>query len=60
MFIIISIIIIALISVGLAFLSFRNIQKGLGKKETEATQEQLKQERVIFHSSDVSSSDSSM
>lgn len=58
MFIFLSIIVIACISVALSFLSLKHIEKGLGHKETTETKESLKQERVIFHSSDVSSSDS--
>lgn len=53
--IILAIIGIALISIGLAVWSLQNMQKGLKTKET---QDELKKGRVIFHSSDVSSSTS--
>jgi hypothetical protein len=46
---------IALISIGFALLSLQSLQKGL---KTQEAQEELKKGRVIFHSSDVSSSTS--
>jgi len=52
MLLIISIIIIALVSVGLSFWSLKDMQKGL---KTHETKEELAKGRVIFHSSDVSS-----
>ena len=51
MFIIIISIMIAILSVILAFFSLKNIQKEFQAKETK---EALRKERVIFHSSDIS------
>lgn len=47
---------ILIISIAWAFWSLNDLQKGLKTKEVI---KELKQERVIFHSSDVSSSDES-
>jgi len=52
MIIIIAIITIIVISIVLSLWSLRNLQKDIKLKET---QEALKKERVVFHSSDVSS-----
>jgi hypothetical protein len=50
---ILAIIIIFLISVSLAVISLRNLQKGL---KTHETKKELAKGRVVFHSSDISSS----
>lgn len=50
-----AIIIIAIVSVGLSFWSLKDMQGGL---KTHETKKELEKGRVIFHSSEVSSSDS--
>ena len=50
-----AIIIIAIVSVGLSFWSLKDMQRGL---KTHETKKELEKGRVIFHSSEVSSSDS--
>jgi len=51
----IALVIIVILSIGLAILSLRNLQKGISTKETK---EELEKERVVFHSSDLPSSES--
>lgn len=51
-----SILIIALVSVGLSVWSLKDMRKGL---QTHETKKELEKGRVVFHSSDVSSSSES-
>lgn len=50
------IIFLFVVSLGWAFVSLRGVEKGI---PTEETVNDLKKERVIFHSSDVSDSEDS-
>ncbi len=54
--IIIVIIIIALVSIGLAYISLRNLEK---MKEIDAAKKELNKGKIIFHSDSSASSESS-